>query len=196
MTWVKICGLTNAGDVAATVAAGADAIGFVNVPSSPRFVTREEAADLAAGSPALSILLTLDLAPEQAVAIFGETAIDGVQPYGKYAQETVRAVVEAGGVALYPQPAGSAIECLPGIPLLDAPAGDKLGGTGKTFDWGLAVAIERRFVLAGGLDPDNVTSAIRAVRPWGVDASSRLEHSPGRKDRSMVATFIERAKAT
>lgn len=196
MTWVKVCGLTNAGDVAATVAAGADAVGFVNVPSSPRFVTREAAADLAAGSAALSILLTLDLAPEQAVAIVGETAIDGVQAYGKYAEETVRAVVAAGGVALYPRPAGSAIESLPGIPLLDTPAGDKLGGTGKTFDWGVAVAAERRFVLAGGLDPDNVTSAIRAVRPWGVDASSRLEHSPGRKDRSMVATFIERAKGT
>lgn len=196
MTWVKVCGLTNSEDVAVAVAAGADAVGFVNIEASPRFVTREEALELARGIPALTILLTLDVEPDEAASMIREGSIDGLQPYGHNADAAVRAVIESGGVALYPQAAGSAIDSVPGIPLLDTPVEGALGGTGRTFDWRLASGFSGRFVLAGGLGPDNVAAAIAAVHPWGVDASSRLEHSPGRKDPSMVASFIEKAKAT
>lgn len=196
MTWVKVCGFTDAGDVAAAVAAGVDAVGFVNIAASPRYVSRRRAFDLADGVPVLSILLTVDIKAEEAVAVIRDSSLDGLQPYGQHAEAAARAVVAAGGVVLYPQPAGSAVGSLPGIPLLDTPASDVLGGTGRTFDWGLASGLPGPFVLAGGLGPDNVAAAIRAAQPWGVDASSRLEHSPGRKDRSMVASFIERAKET
>jgi phosphoribosylanthranilate isomerase len=194
MTWVKVCGLTDPGDVAFAESAGADALGFVNISSSPRYVSRERAYELAAGLSALAILLTRDIVPDEAIAIVKETPIDGVQPYGSNAAAVAAAVVAAGGVALYPQPAGSSTDDAPGIPLIDTPAGKTLGGSGRTFDWSLAADIPRRFVLAGGLGPDNVAEAIAAVHPWGVDASSRLEHSPGRKDPIMVATFVERAK--
>lgn len=194
MTWVKVCGFTEITDVAAAVAAGVDAVGFVNIGSSPRFVTKQQAFDLADGVPALTILLTLDVDPDEGLSILRHSSIDGLQPYGRNAGATARAVMEAGGVVLFPQRAGAAIASTPGIPLLDTPADGALGGTGKTFDWALAAGLPERFVLAGGLGPDNIAAAISTVQPWGVDASSRLELSPGRKDRSMVASFIERAK--
>ena len=74
--------------------------------------------------------------------------------------------------------------------VIDTPAGPERGGTGRTFDWTLAAQLPGRIVLAGGLGPDNVADAIRAVRPWGVDACSRLESSPGRKDAEKVRAFI------
>jgi phosphoribosylanthranilate isomerase len=194
MTWVKVCGLTNPADVATAVAAGADAVGFINIESSPRYVTRARAFELAANAAALAIMLTVDIDPREAAAMIRTTPIDGLQPYGRDAAATARAVVDAGGVALYPQPAGSAIESVPGIPLIDTPAGEALGGTGRSFDWDLLSDLSGRFVLAGGLGPDNVAAAIEAVHPWGVDASSRLEQSPGKKDPSMVASFVKKAK--
>jgi phosphoribosylanthranilate isomerase len=80
------------------------------------------------------------------------------------------------------------------IPLLDTWSAERHGGTGSVFDWSLAEGLQRRFILAGGLGPENVAAAIRQVRPWGVDASSRLESSPGIKDAGKVAAFITEAK--
>ena len=80
------------------------------------------------------------------------------------------------------------------VPLFDNRSGSDLGGTGQTFDHRLVPATERRFVLAGGLGPDNVGEAIRATRPWGVDASTRLESRPGVKDHDLVARFVREAK--
>jgi phosphoribosylanthranilate isomerase len=77
--------------------------------------------------------------------------------------------------------------------LLDTASKDSYGGTGRTFDWTKAIGIGRRIVLAGGLDADNVRAAIEQVRPWGVDACSRLEISPGRKDHVKVARFLKAA---
>jgi phosphoribosylanthranilate isomerase len=80
------------------------------------------------------------------------------------------------------------------IPLLDSATGDDHGGTGRPLDWKRLVPPERRFVLAGGLTPDNLATAIETVDPWGVDASSGLESSPGMKDPARVAAFLEEAK--
>jgi phosphoribosylanthranilate isomerase len=79
--------------------------------------------------------------------------------------------------------------------VLDAPAPEDgvHGGTGKTYDWRLVAGIPKKVVLAGGLDAENVREAIRTARPWGVDASSRLESAPGRKDHRKMAAFIEAA---
>ena len=77
--------------------------------------------------------------------------------------------------------------------VLDTPAGEAHGGTGKTYDWGLVAGISKKVVLAGGLDADNVRDAIRAARPWGVDACSRLEASPGKKDHQKMSAFLEAA---
>ena len=79
------------------------------------------------------------------------------------------------------------------LPLLDS---DSIGGTGTTFDWSWLDGLDRPFVLAGGLGPDNVAAAVERVRPWGVDASSGLESAPGVKDLAKVAAFVNKAKAT
>lgn len=196
MTWVKVCGLTNADDVGAAVEAGADAVGFVNVPSSPRYLAVEDIAALAKRVPVHSILLTLDLAGAEAVRVLAATRVNGIQPYGDWADEAAAAAQAAGYVVLRPVRAAADLDLtdIPGIPLLDTPSTKALGGTGKTFDWSLVADLGRRFVLAGGLGPDNVANAVRRVRPWGVDASSGLEKQPGRKDHSMVASFIAEAK--
>lgn len=198
MTWVKVCGLTNNEDVAAAVAAGADAIGFVNVPTSPRFVTLETAAELAVAVAAHTVLLTVDVAPDDALEILQRTGIDGIQPYGEYAEATAAAITATGHLALLPQQvhAGMTVVGDAGIPLLDTPSTTTLGGTGVAFDWSLVSNLDQRFVLAGGLGPNNIRRAITEVRPWGVDASSGLESVPGRKDHSMVADFISKAKET
>jgi phosphoribosylanthranilate isomerase len=80
------------------------------------------------------------------------------------------------------------------IPLLDTAVEGLLGGTGRRFDAGLLPVIDRDWVMAGGLGPDNVAETIRELRPWGVDASSRLESSPGHKDPELIAAFVQEAK--
>jgi phosphoribosylanthranilate isomerase len=197
VTWVKVCGLTHPQDVVAAVAAGADAIGFVAVPGSPRFVTLERAGELAAGASVRTVLLTVDLAPAEALDALRMTEIGGIQPYGRHAAEAAAAVLEEGFLVLFPQKARPQMTVAgPGIPLVDTPSRDALGGTGVTFDWQLVAAITERFVLAGGLGPQNIREVVRTVRPWGVDASSKLERTPGRKDHGMVADFITKAKDT
>ena len=79
--------------------------------------------------------------------------------------------------------------------LLDGPAGALYGGSGKTFDWRVAAGAGRKIILAGGLDASNVREAIAAARPWGVDACSRLESSPGKKDHVKMAAFLKAALA-
>lgn len=198
MTWVKVCGLTRDDDVAVAVAAGADAIGFVNVPGSPRYVTLARAAELAAGSTVQSVLLTIDRDPNEAIEMLRVTGIGGIQPYGNRAEQTAALAMAAGCLALLPQQAvpGFTVNNQSGIPLLDTPAVDALGGTGRRWDWSLVAGLDERFVLAGGLGPDNIAEAVSQVRPWGVDASSRLERTPGQKDHGMVADFITKAKET
>jgi phosphoribosylanthranilate isomerase len=85
---------------------------------------------------------------------------------------------------------GSAAEAF----LIDTPAGAARGGTGRTFDWDLVRGLPGRIVLAGGLGPDNVAEAVRQVRPWGVDACSRLVSAPGRKDAAKVRALIQRVR--
>ncbi len=196
MTWVKVCGLRSVRDVAVAVAAGADAVGFVNVPASPRFVSLADAADLARDVPVQTILLTLDMEPARLLEVLESTALDGVQPYGEHQEETAIAATEAGYFVLFPMRPEPGLDAahVPGVPLLDTPARTQLGGTGRTFDWELAADFSGDFVLAGGLGPHNVERAIRTVHPWGVDASSGLEGSPGHKDHGMVADFITKAK--
>ena len=198
MTWVKVCGLTSREDVAAAILAGADAVGFVTIPSSPRFIAPEQAAILGEGARCHTVLLTLDLGPEEALALLRSTGLSGIQPYGDQAVATAVAAKAAGYLALLPQRAGSEVVLNPdaGIPLLDTPSGAALGGTGRTFDWSLVAPIRERFILAGGLGPHNVARAVSEVRPWGVDASSALERTPGQKDHGMVADFITKAKDT
>lgn len=195
-TWVKICGLTSRKDVEHAVGAGADAIGFVLYSGSPRCVTVDRAAELAAGVEATTVMLSVDAKPFTVLSMAERTGVDAVQPYGGYSAETAQAAQAAGLMVLRPVRAvpGFTLPADGSMPLLDTPHDALHGGTGETFDWTIVRDIHRDFVLAGGLGPDNVAAAIELAAPWGVDASTGLEAAPGQKDPGKVSAFIEEAK--
>jgi phosphoribosylanthranilate isomerase len=196
MTWVKVCGMTRAEDIEAAEAAGADAIGLVLVPESPRAVTVDQAAELAAGVTTQAVLVTKDLLPEDLVAAALVVGVEAVQLYGAHAAEAADMAAEVGLFVLRPVEVDFDLSTIPEshVPLFDNRSGPLEGGSGQSFDHRLLPRLDRRFVLAGGLGPDNVREAIRATGAWGVDASSRLEARPGVKDHGLVARFVREAK--
>lgn len=197
-TRIKICGLTREADVDAAVAAGADAIGFVLYPPSPRALTPDRAAALAQRLPPFVQPVLLFVNPEPdwlaaaLVAVPGallqfhgdETPAQCVAPQRPY----LRALRMAPGVDL--------LDCARRFPgacalLLDAPV-EGYGGGGKVFDWSLIPAgVPCPVVLSGGLNPANVIDGIARVRPWAVDVSSGVERSKGVKDTALVRRFCE-----
>ena len=139
------------------------------------------------------------MSPNELIEAVDQTGADGVQPHGLDAAAAAEAAQRAGLRVLRPVRVDGAVdlEAVPSgqIPLLDNAATGLLGGSGVAFDWNLIGDQNRDFVLAGGLDPDNVVDAVARVRPFGVDASSRLESAPGMKDPALVRRFVETAKA-
>jgi len=188
MTLVKICGITSLEDARQAIDAGADALGFNFFPRSPRFVTDAAAAEIIAQLPA-SILKVGVYVDE-----FHEAGMDIAQMHGGADPAGTRfwRAYSATTPALRETIEASHAEAT----LIDTPAGPERGGTGRTFDWSIASALPGRIVLAGGLGPDNVAEAIRTVRPWGVDACSRLEREPGKKDFAKVEEFIRQVRNT
>lgn len=200
MTWVKVCGLSRPSEARAAADAGADAIGLNLVPSSPRAVRPDVAGSVAAETDLESYLLTLDATPSEMLDLAGFIGVTGIQPYGAHREATIEAAIRAGLKVLMPIPIGgnrmSLLDTPVDVtPLLDTADTGVHGGTGRRFDTDLVDAAGRDWVLAGGLDPDNVADAIRRAKPWGVDASSGLESAPGRKDISLIARFVEEAKS-
>lgn len=194
MTFVKICGLTRWEDVAAALGAGADALGFVFEPSSPRYV----------GDRLAEVLEWLGRVPADvstvAVAGRGECLPESALPRFSYAQWVKGDAPRGARGTIRAVPAHSDPGVLPQCDLLlvDSLGAGEWGGTGKVADWDaarrLVEAAEKPVLLAGGLTPDNVADAVRAVRPYGVDVSSGVESEPGRKDPTKVAAFIRAAK--
>ena len=184
---VKVCGITNEEDARISVEAGANALGFNFYERSPRYVLPETASKIAAGLPesVLRVGIFVNGEPEEVAAIAARVPLDVVQLHGERAARlqyrTWRAIAAGHGA---PE-ADLAVEAY----LLDTytPA---YGGSGQTFDWNLAAEYEGRLILAGGLDAENVGQAIATARPWGVDACSRLEAQPGKKDAARVRAFV------
>lgn len=197
MTWVKVCGLSRPTEVEAAVAAGADAVGFVFYEPSPRNITPERARALGQSAGVLTVAVTVDLDPDSLLHIADLAGVGAVQPHGANAAGAAAAAVDAGLAVLRPVKVAGPVDLsdVSGdeLPLLDS---DLIGGTGATFDWSWLGDIDRPFVLAGGLGPDNVGDAIARVGPWGVDASSGLESAPGVKDLARVTAFVNRAKGS
>jgi phosphoribosylanthranilate isomerase len=201
MIKVKICGITSIEDALMAVAAGADALGFVFFEKSPRHVDPELAARIIAELPPFVQVMGLFVNAE--LDFVNTTAdsckLDLVQLHGdespSYCQQVRRRVMKAFRVrdveSLAPMEQYRVAAFL-----LDAYSPNAYGGTGERFDWDCAIAAKARgtIVLAGGLDPDNVASAVARVEPYGVDVSSGVESSPGRKDPEKVRRFIEQAK--
>lgn len=200
---VKICGITSVEDARAAAVAGADAIGFVFWPGSPRAVDPAAARAIAATLPPFvaRVGVFVDAPPDQMRAIADEVGLDLVQLHGDEPPEAVarapRRAVKAVrvGPGFRPEEAlrydGAAAALLLDTRVDD---GGSPGGTGRTFDWSLVRRVREGtsfLLLAGGLTPDNVEQAIAAVRPDGVDVSSGVESAPGRKDPAKVRAFVD-----
>lgn len=188
---VKVCGITNIDDARAAIDAGANALGFNFYPKSPRYISIDTAEAIVQTVPAgiLKVGVYVNEAPAEQAA---QLHLDVLQVHGEIAQYPTarlwKAVSVKGGfdANLLDDARAEAF-------LLDAPAGDQYGGTGKTFEWELVRGLQRRIIVAGGLDASNVAQAIAVAHPWGVDACSRIESAPGKKDPHKMAAFIEAA---
>ncbi len=194
MTWAKICGLSTEADVVVAEAAGADAVGFVLAEGSPRQVTEERAAALVAGANVPTFLVTMDLDPGEVPGLLQRTGASGLQPHGVHAREAASAALDAGAEVLFPLIADGEVQwdTVPdgARPIVDGPD----PGTGMPVAWAPLRSAPVPFVLAGGLDPENVADAIALAGASGVDVSSGVESSPGRKDPGLIRTFLERVK--
>jgi phosphoribosylanthranilate isomerase len=194
VTLIKICGITTLDDALQACECGADALGFNFWPRSPRFLDPLKAAQIIERLPGnvLTVGVFVDEPAEQVDAVCQGAGIEVAQVHGASAglarrwwqawpatSERIRERMEQSGAEAF---------------LIDAPSGEARGGTGRTFDWSLAAGLPGRVVLAGGLDAGNVAEAMAAARPWGVDACSRLELEPGRKDHAKVAAFVRAAR--
>ena len=205
MVRVKICGITNLEDALAAAEEGADAVGFVFYPKSPRYIEPGEAGRISSALPPFvaRVGVFVDEEFERIVRIARRCRLDYVQLHGSEPPEMCRRLREAGLKvikAFRVRDEGS----LRGIGeyeadayLLDAYAPDRPGGTGLTFRWAVAYNLDvdrRRLIVAGGLTPENVRDVIEMLRPWAVDVSSGVEIEPGRKDRGKIRRFIAAVK--
>jgi phosphoribosylanthranilate isomerase len=191
---VKICGITNRDDALAAVEAGASAIGFNFYRDSPRYISPTGAAIIAEKIPAnvWKVGVFVDDDAESIARVAVQASLDIAQLHGK---------ADARGIPVWracrlDDPLGlniflydETVEAL----LLDTPSQKQHGGTGQTFDWSRAKGLPKKTIIAGGLDSSNVGRAIEEAQPWGVDACSRLEKSPGIKDHEKLRHFIKAA---
>jgi phosphoribosylanthranilate isomerase len=210
---IKVCGITSVDDGVAVAQAGADAIGLNFYRRSPRYVEPETALEIVESLPAaiVKVGLFVDRPAEDICRLYDELRLNLVQLHGDQPPEfvaqlggrpTMRAF-RVGAEGLGPvneylarcQALGAPLKLV----MLDAMVAGQYGGTGQTADWTTAhqyteIAGAPPLVLAGGLTPENVGEAIRAVRPSAVDVASGVEWRPGRKDPAAIGRFVEAAR--
>ncbi|MEZ1319590.1 phosphoribosylanthranilate isomerase [Pseudomonas fluorescens] len=200
----KICGITRTEDALAAVQAGADAIGFVFYPKSPRAVTFQQARDIIKALPPFVTTVglfvntsrcelgeLLDAVPLDLLQFHGDEVVADCDCWHRPYIKAVR--VKAGddiAAACRAFPSASGI-------LLDTYVEGVPGGTGEAFDWSLIPqGLSKPIILAGGLTPDNVAAAIAQVRPYAVDVSGGVEASRGIKDHAKIQAFIEAVRSS
>jgi phosphoribosylanthranilate isomerase len=193
---VKVCGLTRVEDVKSVVDAGVDAVGFV-FTKSPRRISAETAIGLVNYVPKgiLRVGLFLDQDRAEIGQVVNSVPLDVLQFHGSETEQECGAFDLPWLKAVAMENAGSARQAERDFPnamglLLDSHTEGKRGGSGKVFDWSLSRPVSKPVWLAGGLNAENVTQAIRIVRPFAVDVSSGVELSPGIKDASRIMAFI------
>jgi phosphoribosylanthranilate isomerase len=199
---IKICGITSAADAHAAIEAGASALGFMFFAQSPRHLSTDAAKAIIRELPPFvsKVGVFVNADRHTVTQTIQETGIDTLQFHGEeppeacrgFGLKTIKAFRVQGKdmLALMPRYDVDAW-------LLDAFVAGQRGGTGKTFNWDLAVhacSLGTPVILAGGLNPDNVAKAVVHVQPYALDVSSGVESSPGKKDRALIAQFIENAR--
>jgi phosphoribosylanthranilate isomerase len=198
--FVKIDGVTCEEDALVAGSAGADAVGFVFAESS-RQVELTSVRDIVDGLPEglLTVGVFVDESPQRVVEIMKLCSLDVAQLHGAETPADTIWIRSQVGTVFKAFAAGSpslaaAADYGADAVIVDSPGG---GGSGQSFDWSLATGVPSgmQVILAGGLTPENVADAVRAVRPWGVDVSSGVESSPGRKDHAKLHAFVTAAKS-
>ncbi|MEK9712933.1 MAG: phosphoribosylanthranilate isomerase [Thalassolituus sp.] len=197
-TRIKICGITRAEDAKAVVDAGADAIGLVFYPPSPRAVTAQQAAVAVADVPAFVTVTALFVNPtvEEVQSVLDSVRIDLIQFHGDEDDDFCRQFNRPYIKALRVRQASDVVASCVRFPgalaiLLDSYKPGVPGGTGETFDWSLVPENPPKpIILAGGLEPSNVASAIEQIRPFAVDISGGVEASKGIKDHGKITEFV------
>jgi len=204
-TRIKICGITQPQDARAAIDAGADALGFVFFSGSPRNANVQQTAAIVAEMPAFvtSVGLFVNASPAEVDTVLAAIPLDLLQFHGDeepgYCEQFSRPYIKAIRVG----PETDLLECsrlysgARGL-LLDAHVPGSYGGTGQTFDWArIPAGLGKPVILSGGLNPRNVFSAVRSVKPWAVDVSSGVEAENGPKgikDADRIREFISEVK--
>ena len=199
MGMVKICGITNMEDAVAAVEYGANALGFIFHPGSPRSIEPDTAKKIIFSLPPFTVTVGVfvDRDISEICKIASHSGINVIQLHGSESSEeyvSCRKVIKAIRVKeltdleqISSYKAASAI-------LLDTYSHNRIGGTGETFNWNIALEAKKfgRIILAGGLTPENVEKAVKMVRPYGIDVASGVEGAyAGRKDHKKLKSFIE-----
>ena len=199
MPMIKICGITNLEDAVAAVEYGANALGFIFHPGSPRSVDPDTAKKIIFSLPPFTVTVGVfvDRNRSEVCEIASHSGINVIQLHGSESPEeyvSCRKIIKAIRVkeltdleAIKDYKSASAI-------LLDTYSPDLIGGTGQTFNWDIAVEAKKfnRIILAGGLSPENVEEAVKMVRPYGIDVASGVEGAhAGKKDHKKLKSFIE-----
>jgi len=198
---IKICGITNLEDALASIEYGADALGFVFFPKSPRYITPEKAGEITAQLPPFitTVGVFVNEEPAKIKEIMASARLHVLQLHGDETPDScstwspvVKAFRVKDFVDLKP------LEHYKGVSayLIDTFAPSSYGGTGQIFNWDIAVEAKKfgNIILSGGLTPENIEKAVRWVKPYAVDVSSGVEADKGKKDLKKVKEFIERAE--
>ena len=203
MTRIKICGITNLDDGLEAIAAGVDALGFVFVPNTPRYITPSQAKLVIKQLPPFitNVGLFVDSEIDEIEDIVNHCKLDAVQLHGNESPEMCSQislqtkVIKSFHVKKELQVLRNEIENYRvDAYLLDTFIKGKAGGTGQTFDWRIAEGLSQRIILAGGLTPNNIGTAIAQLQPYGVDVSSGVEKSPGKKDTNKIHSFVRQVR--
>jgi phosphoribosylanthranilate isomerase len=198
---VKICGITNLDDALYAAECGADALGFIFYPKSPRCITPDKAASIIQKIPPFitTVGVFVNEKPDEIRHIISMTGLRTVQLHGEESPDTcglffsaiksfrVKDMTDLKQLEQYPRVSAC---------LLDTYSEAEYGGTGRIFNWDIAVEAKKmcRIILAGGLTPENIEAAVKHVRPYAVDVCSGVEAEKGNKDLKKVKEFISRAK--
>lgn len=205
-TRVKICGITTVEQAQCAVNAGADAIGLVFYAPSPRYLSLQQAKKIAAAVPAFVTVVALfrNASVGQVQQVARAVQPDMLQFHGdetaEFCEQFQRPWLKALGMSDVAAPADVDLAAA-GFPnakglLLDSHGASAVGGSGKVFDWSLVPSsLQGRFILAGGLNPNNVAEAVTRLRPWAVDVSSGVESSPGIKCPKKISAFMAAVNA-
>lgn len=206
-TRVKICGITNAADALAAIDAGADALGWNFFPGSKRFIAPRRATGIIGALPqrVAHVAVLVNPAWYEALALANSGMFAALQLHGDETPEFCRRLRDrqlrfAKAIAITQAAPDSIAAFGTDTIVLDSRARGQFGGTGKPFAWELAADLGQRhpavrFVVAGGLTPQNVAEAIRVARPYGVDVTSGVEDSPGKKNHARLRAFIAAARS-